>query len=97
MATKTNLEQAVRKQVSSLNDAQREIVLSQFGVYKQNKDRLSEIRSQLSVLSSKPPATMDEVRFVQSQRAALVYEQSQLSTANSKIAADLFEQLKEDR
>ena len=94
--TKTNLEQAVRKQADSFNDAQREIVLSQFAVYMQNKGRLAEIKSQLVMLGSKPPATLDEVKFVQSQRAALVYEQNQLSTANSRIASDLFNQLKEE-
>lgn len=97
MATKTNLEQAIRKQANNLNDAQREIVLSQFGVFKQNKERLSEIKSQLAMLGKKPPATLDEVKFIQSQRAALVYEQNQLTTANNQIASSLFEQLEEDR
>lgn len=97
MATKTNLEQAVRKRAANLNDAQREIVLSQFGIYKENKDRLSEIRSQLAMLGSKQPATLEDMKLVQSQRAALVYEQGQLSTANSNIAANLFRQLEEDR
>lgn len=94
--TKTNLELAVKKQADCMNDAQREIILSQFSIYKQNKDRLAEIKSQLVILGKKPPATLDEVRFIQSQRAALVYEQNQLATANSKIASDLFMQLKED-
>lgn len=96
MATKTNLEQAVRDRADSLSPAQREIVLSQFGIYKQNKARLSEIRCQLGIFNAKAPATYEEVKFLQTQRASLVYEQNQLATANSKIAADLFEQLKED-
>ena len=95
MATKTNLEQAVRNQADNLNPAQREIVLSQFGIYKQNKARLVEIRTQLDIINAKPPATMEEVKFIQSQRASLVYEQNQLTTANCRIASDLFNQLKE--
>ena len=94
--TKTNLELAVKKQADCMNDAQKEIILPQFSIYKQNKDRLAEIKSQLVILGKKPPVTLDEVRFVQSQRAALIYEQNQLATANSKIASDLFMQLKED-
>ena len=96
MATKSKLEQAVDKRAAMLGDAQRELVLSQFSVYKQNKQRLADIKDRMVSIDSVGTATLEEVRFKQAQRASLAYEKNQIETANSKIAADLFELLKEE-
>lgn len=93
MATKSKLEQAVEKQASSLNDAQRELVMSQFSVYKRNKARLAEIDAKLSLMGSKAISNIDELRFSQTQRSSLAYEKNQLETANSQIATELFNYL----
>lgn len=96
MATKSKLEQAVERQAALLNEAQREIVLSQLSVYKQNAARMAKISDELVAVNARATVTRDELRAKQSDRASLVYEQNQLSTANSKIATDLFNFLKED-
>lgn len=95
MATKSKLEQAIESQTAGLNEAQRELVMSQFAVYKRNQARLAFIESEMDTVNSVSTATRDEVRSKQAYRASLSYEHSQLTTANSKIAADLFEFMKE--
>jgi len=96
MATKSKLEQAVDRRAATLGDAQRELVLSQFSVYKQNKQRLADLKDRMVAIDSFRTASLEEVRFKQAQRASFAYEKNQLETANSKIAADLFELLKEE-
>lgn len=93
VATKTKLEQAIEERASTLNDAQRELVMSQFSTYKRNRARMAEIDSQLKILNSMHTATREEVRMKQAERSTLSYEHNQLATANSKIAAELFDQL----
>lgn len=93
MATKSKLEQAVDSQVESLNDAQRRLVLSQFAIYKQNKERIIQIDSQMALLEPKDAHSIGDVQMRQTQRTSLAYERNQLATANSRIAADLFKLL----
>lgn len=95
MATKSKLEQAVERQAENLNDAQRELVMSQLSVYKKNLSRLSRIESELAAVNAVQPTTREEVRAKQAQRASLTYEHGQLTTSNSRIAAELFEFMKE--
>lgn len=90
MATKSKLEQAVEKKAASFDDAQREIALSQLSSFKQNKQRIADLKSQISVIDATKTNTVDEVRLKQSQRASIAFEKGQLEVANSKIAADLF-------
>jgi len=90
---KSKLEQAVEARAGALNDAQRELVLSQFSTYKRNKARMAEIESKLKMLDSKDTVTRDELRMKQAERSTLTYELNQLATANSRISAELFEQL----
>jgi hypothetical protein len=90
MSTKSKLEQAVENQIANLNDAQRELVLSQFSIYKQNKAAIAEIDSKLPLLEPKYAHSIDEVKMQQTQRMSLTYERNQLATANSKIATELF-------
>ena len=94
MATKSKLERAGEMHVERLGDAQRELVLSQLSVYRGNNARMSEIKDRLSADSSSA-ATLDEVRAKQATRSTLSYEYNQLATANSRIAAELFDLLEE--
>jgi predicted nuclease with TOPRIM domain len=94
--TRSKLEQAVTGRASQLNDAQREIIASQFFEYKNNKERLLDVREQLRAVNGRQTPTLDELRRKQGDRSALVYEQAQLSMANSRIASDLFRLLGED-
>ena len=96
MATKSKLEQAVENRAADLNEAQRELVLSQFSTYKKNAARIAQISDELRAVNARGTVTRDEVRAKQADRASLAYEQNQLSTASSKIAADLFGFLKEE-
>jgi len=93
--TKSKLELAVERHVCQLGEAQRELVMSQFSTYKQNRSRLADIYERLKSIDSIQAVTLDEVRYKQAQRASLSYEHNQLSTANSKIAAELFKFLEE--
>ena len=95
MATKTKLEQAVEEQASSLNDARRELVLSQFSIYKRNRARMFEIESSLKMISARQTSTGDEVKVKHAERSSLSYEYNQLATANSRIASELFDLLGE--
>ena len=97
MATKSKLEQAVERQSESLNDAQRELVRSQFAIYKKNKERLAWIESRLDAVNSRPAASLEEVRRKQAERSTLAYEHNQLSTANSRIASELIDFFKEQQ
>ena len=90
MATKSKLEQAVEAQASNLNDAQREIVMSQFKLYKQNRARISEIGDELRASRRAAPV---ESKAQVARNMALVNEMSQLVNANNGIAANLFDQL----
>jgi len=94
---KSKLEVAVERHVDALNDAQRELVLSQFSLYKSNKARLAELKSRIDKVDSRPAASLDDVRAKQAQRSTLSYEYNQLATANSRIASDLFIFLEEGR
>jgi len=90
MATKSKLEQAVEKHSAHLGDARRELVMTQFSVYKQNNARMAEIKQSIAKVDSMKASTLDEVRYKQAQRSALSYEYNQLATANSRVASDLF-------
>ena len=92
---KSKLEQAVERRAGDLNDAQRELVMSQLSTYKRNSTRLSQIESELDSLNAMTATTREEVRVKQAQRASLSYEHNQIATANSKIATDLFGLMKE--
>ena len=94
---KSKLELAIERHVDVLNDAQRELVLSQFSIYKQNKARLADIKSEMDRADSRQATTLDEVRAKQTTRSTLSYEYNQLATANSRIASDLFKFLEEGR
>ena len=91
MATKSKLEQAVEEQIASLNGAQRELVMFQLSVYKRNNARLSQIESELAAVNARRTETREDVRMKQAERSALTYEHGQLSTANSRIAGELFD------
>ena len=95
MATRSKLEQAVERQIGNLNEAQRELVRSQLSVYRRNDARLAHIEAEIRRVDSEVTPTRDGVREKQAKRASLSYEHNQLSTANSKIAADLFDFLEE--
>ena len=95
MASKTKLELAVEKHVSNFNDAQKELVMTQLSTYRRNMARLAQIESELVALDSMPAVNREEVRYKQAQRMTISHEHSQLATANSKIAAELFEFMKE--
>ena len=97
MATKSKLERAVEAHASTLNDARRELVLSQLSVYKANNARMAGLKSDMERADSRPAATLDEVRAKQATRSALAYEYNQLATTNSKLASDLFKFLEEGR
>lgn len=83
MPTKTKLEKAIEDGVSSLNDAQRQLVLAQFSDWKRNKARIVEIEDMLKL---KKPGH-DE------QRCDLVNERAQLIDVNGRILARLSDQL----
>lgn len=95
MATKSKLEQAVERQMGNLNDAQKELVKSQLSVYRRNDARLAQIEAEIRKVEATAATTRAEVREKQAARAALSYEHGQLSTANSRIASDLFDFLEE--
>ena len=89
MATKSKLVKAVEERASALNDAQREIVMSQLGVYKRNEARLAKAEAELNLVNARGTATLQELRAKQAQRATLVHEIKELSTANSLISAEI--------
>ena len=93
MATKSKLERAVEDGAGRLNDAQREIVLSQLRDYKRNRARIDVIDSTLSSMDKLPVAGVDGARVSLAQRTALVAERGKLAEANNAISSRLFEQL----
>lgn len=93
--TKSKLEKAVEERAGQLGKAQRELVLAQFAAFKRNKQRIGTLDDMLSALNARPTGTLDEVRAKQAERSALAYEHAQLTAANSRISAELFEFLKE--
>lgn len=95
MATKTKLELAVERHASKLNDAQRELVRAQLATYKRNRARLAQLESELAALDSRQAVDREGVRIKQAQRAVVANEHSQLAQANSRIAVDINELLKE--
>lgn len=96
MATKSKLEVAVEKQAKNLDDAQRELVLSQFSTYKWNKNRMQQIEGQLRLMDMRPPSDDPKIAKIELQRRkALTSERGQLTTANNSIASKLFMQLKD--
>lgn len=96
MATKSKLEQAVEKQASCLNNAQRHLVMSQFSDYKDNKARISEIDDRLGMMDVQILANPEQEKLKLAQRSNLISERSQLKEANASIAAKLFAQLGND-
>ena len=92
MATKSKLEQAVETQAANLNDAQREIVRSQFREYKRNRARITEIDDELRSAQMRSKSGADPKALV-ARNMALANERTQLVTANNDIAAKLFDQL----
>lgn len=95
MASKTKLELAVERHASALNDAQRELVMTQLSTYRRNLARLSQLESELAALDAKQAVDREGVRVKQAQRAVIASEHSQLAQANSRIAVDINELLKE--
>ncbi len=96
LATKSKLEQAVEKQASCLNDAQRHLVMSQFSDYKENKARISEIDDRIEMMDVQVLANPELEKLKLAQRSTLVSERNQLKEANAAIAAKLFPQLGDD-
>ena len=94
MATKTKLEQAIEKQAAQLDDAQRELVMSQFSTYKWNKNRMTTIENMLKVIDMRPATDPKEFKMQMARRKALTVERNQLTTANNSISSKLFMQLK---
>jgi hypothetical protein len=88
MATKSKLEQAVERQASSLNDAQRELTLSQFSDFKRNKSRIAQIEDVMRMMDANPAQDGDVARRMQ-----LASERAQLIEANNSLASNLFAQL----
>lgn len=95
MATKSKLERAVEERAKSLNDAQRELLLSQFKTYKENKARIGLLENRIGVLDVQNLANPEKEKLRLAERAALVSERSQLTEVNDGIAANLFNHLKE--
>lgn len=94
MATKTKLEQAIEKQADQLDNAQKELVLSQFATYKWNKDRMRQIENMLALLDNRVPTEGKEFKMYIARRKSLTAERNQLATANNSISSKLFMQLK---
>lgn len=92
VATKSKLERAVEDGASKMNDAQREIVMSQFRDYKRNKARISEIDGEISA-QVHFPAGSDAMKAQLARKMSLDNERALLVKANNEIAAKLFEQL----
>lgn len=93
MATKSKLETAVEKHAGRLNDARRELVLSQFSVYKRNRARILQIEETLGLMDAQPVSGPDGARVHLAQRTALASERNGLVEANNAIASSLFSQL----
>ena len=69
-----------------MDPAQRELMLSQFALYKKNRIRIREIEDRQAAMAASPVSD-------KSERAALSIEHNQLSMANSRIFRDIYELL----
>ena len=97
MATKSKLDLAVEKHAGRLNDAQRELVLSQLSDHKRNRARIAQIEETLRLMDVQPVSGPDGTKVHLAQRMSLTSERAQLIDTNNGIASRLFEQLREDR
>jgi len=97
MATKSKLEQAVEKQASDLNEAQKELVKSQFSEFKRNKARIMQIDDILESPVAAQESDGDKAKLQIAKRMALTSERSQLVTTNNEIASTLFNQLRDEK
>lgn len=93
MATKSKLERAVERQAATLNDAQKELILSQFAIYKRSKARIADVENKIAVIDMQKSLVPEKAKMQLAQRASLVSERSLLVEGNNEIAAKLFEQL----
>lgn len=93
---KSKLEKAIEEQVDKLTPAQAELVRSQYATYKRNKRKMAELDDKLNAVNSQPATTREELRVRQSERSTITYEYGQLSAANSRISAELFNQLSDE-
>ncbi len=93
MATKSKLERAVEKQAATLNEAQKELILAQFSIYKRGKAKIAEVENKIAVIDMQKSLVPEKAKMQLAQRASLVSERSLLVEANNEIAAKLFEQL----
>lgn len=89
LLAKSKLEKAIEEAISGLNDAQRQLVLTQFSDWKRNKARIAEIEDLLRLRQSS--ATSSSARAA--QRAELMAERTQLMDLNGRILVRLSEQL----
>ena len=96
MGTKSKLERAVEEKAGTLNDAQKEVVMSQLSAYRHIKSQSYEVSDKLDALSATPAASHEEAKLKMADRMNLAYEYNQLSTACSKIASELFSLLDDD-
>lgn len=96
MATKSKLEKAIDEQADKLNHAQAELVRSQYETYMRNKRRMAELDQMLKAANANRAVTREEIRALQAERSTIAYEYNQLSTANSRIQAELFNQLSDE-
>lgn len=82
MARKTSklakLEEVVRKQADSLDPAQREFVLAEFGMYLWNDARIEKLEKQLEESMESANRDLDAEGKLFRQRHQLVSEQSSL-------------------
>lgn len=79
MAKKNDgLEQAVHKQASNLDPAQKEFVLAEFETYKWNAQRIAQLESELKKMESDTARDLDKEGKLFKQRHQLVAEQSSL-------------------
>jgi len=95
VATRSKLEQAIKDHAESLNDAQRELVMSQFSDLKRNKERIAKIEETLKMMDAQPVVGPDGTKVHLAQRMSLASERSQLIETNNSIASALFSQLKD--
>ena len=79
MAKKNDgLEQAVRKQASNLDPAQKEFVLAEFETYKWNAQRIAQLETELQKMESDSARDLEREGKLFKQRHQLVAEQSSL-------------------
>lgn len=90
LGRKTKLEQAVEAQASGMNDAQREIVMSQLRDLRRNGARITKIDDALRAMDMQPASDADAARVSLAQRTALVAERGKLAEANDAIKNSLF-------